>query len=169
MFKQGTGNTRGWGAPNNNNAFRGGWGSARESTAREQQNLLPQRPLAPVLPQDPVPEPPAIIIDDFPALGGLSTKPKLVIAKSFVGAAKEGASIVKPEPVKKKPVVEETEQHNTNNVRSGRMRMTLAEYLERKEEGEQIDEDNVSICSEYSNNVIDGDSDDDYGPDDDAF
>ena len=170
MFKQGTSNSRGWGTPNNNNVFRGGWGSAREPSAREQTNPFPQRPLAPVLHQEPVPEPPpAIIIDDFPALGGLSAKPKPVIAKSFVGAAKEGASIVKPEPVKKKPVVEETEQHNTNNVRSGRMRMTLAEYLERKEEGEQIDEDNVSICSEYSNNVIDGDSDDDYGPDDDAF
>ena len=162
MFKQGTGNTRGWGAPNNNNAFRGGWGSnkqeptAREPSAREQTNPFPQRPLAPVLHQEPVPEPPpAIIIDDFPALGGLS--------------AKEGASIIKPEPVKKKPIIEKTEQHNTNNVRSGRIRMTLAEYLERKEEGEQIDEDNVSICSEYSNNVIDGDSDDDYGPDDEAF
>jgi hypothetical protein len=45
--------------------------------------------------------------------------------------------------------------------------MTLAEYLERKEEGQQIDEDDVSICSEYSNNVIDGDSDSD--DDDEAF
>lgn len=145
---------------------------AREPLAREQTNYSNpsyQRPSASVLHQEPVPEPsPAIIIDDFPALGGLSAKPKPVIAKSFLGAAKEGASIVKPEPVKKKLVVEETEQHNTNNVRSGRMRMTLAEYLERKEEGERIDEDDVSICSEYSNNVIDGESDDD-NDDDEAF
>lgn len=166
MFKQGT-NTRGWGGrdSSNNSVFRQGWGSGREQFNREQSarsNPLPQRATAPVLHQEPVPEPPAIIIDDFPALGGLSSKPKPVIAKSFSGVAKEAASIVKPEPVKKKPIVEETEQYNyKNNARSGRMRMTLAEYLERKEEGEQIDEDDVSICSEYSNNVIDGDSDDD--------
>jgi hypothetical protein len=146
--------------------------SNREQFNREQSvrsNPLPQRATAPVLHQEPIPEPPAIIIDDFPALGGLSTKPKPVIAKSFSGVAKEAASIVKPEPIKKKPIVEETEQYNyKNNVRSGRMRMTLAEYLERKEEGEKIDEDDVSICSEYSNNVIDGDSDDD-DDNDEAF
>jgi hypothetical protein len=166
MFKQGI-NTRVWGGrdSSNNAVFRQGWGSGREQSTRS--NPLPQRATAPVLHQEPIPEPPAIIIDDFPALGGLSTKPKPVIAKSFSGIAKEAASIVKPEPVKKKPIIEETEQYNyTNNARSGRMRMTLAEYLERKEEGEKIDEDDVSICSEYSNNVIDGDSDDDN---DEAF
>lgn len=174
MFKQGT-NTRRWDTrdTSNNTVFRQGWGSNRgeQSNRREQSNLLPQRATAPVLNQEPVPEPPpAIIIDDFPALGGLSSKPKPIIAKSFSGVAKEAASIVKPEPVKKKPIVEETEQNNyTNNARSGRMRMTLAEYLERKEEGEQIDEDDVSICSEYSNNVIDGESDDDYDDDDEVI
>ena len=192
MFKQGT-NTRGWGGrdSSNNTVFRQGWGSNREQPNREQPNReqpnreqssreqhsreqynrsnpVINKPTSPVLHQEPVPEPPAIIIDDFPALGGLSSKPKPVIAKSFSGVAKEAASIVKPEPIKKKPIVEETEQYNyTNNVRSGRMRMTLAEYLERKEEGQQIDEDDVSICSEYSNNVIDGESDSD--DDDEAF
>jgi hypothetical protein len=177
MFKQGT-NTRGWGGrdSSNNTVFRQGWGSSREQSNREQpsreqynrSNPVINKPTSPVLHQEPIPEPPAIIIDDFPALGGLSSKPKPVIVKSFSGVAKEAASIVKPEPIKKKPIIEETEQYNyTNNVRSGRMRMTLAEYLERKEDGQQIDEDDVSICSEYSNNVIDGDSDSD--DDDEAF
>ena len=37
----------------------------------------------------------------------------------------------------------------------------MPEYLERKEYGEELDDDMISICSEYSNNIDENDDDSD--------
>ena len=44
---------------------------------------------------------------------------------------------------------------------SGRPQMSIQEFIQRREDGERIEMDDVSICSEYSNCVIDSDSDED--------
>lgn len=108
-------------------------------------------------------------MDDFPALG-LSTKTKAAAAavqlppvKSFAKIAEEASTIVVPKPTIKKLANQRTESSvaQQNYVPSGKRQMTLNEFMERREDGQQIDMDDVSICSEYSNNIIDDDDDDD--------
>ena len=105
-------------------------------------------------------------MDDFPALG-LSTKTKVAAApppvKSFAKIAEEASTIVVPKLAIKKLANQRTESlvSQQNYVPSGKRRMTLNEFMERREDGQQIDMDDVSICSEYSNNIIDDDDDDD--------
>ena len=91
-------------------------------------------------------------MDDFPALG-LSSKTKASAA---------------PPPVVPKLAIKKLANNDTASsvahkpyIPSGKRRMTLNEFMERREDGQQIDMDDVSICSEYSNNIIDDDDDDD--------
>ena len=81
---------------------------------------------------------------------------------SFAIIAKKAASIVvpkKPEPV----VNDEYYEPEVIAYRapSGRPQMSIQEFIQRREDGQRIEMDDVSICSEYSNCVIDSDSDDD--------
>lgn len=81
---------------------------------------------------------------------------------SFAIIAKKAAAIVvpkKPEPV----VNDEYYEPETIAYRapSGRPQMSIQEFIQRREDGQRIEMDDVSICSEYSNCVIDSDSDDD--------
>ena len=113
-------------------------------------------------------------MDDFPALG-LSSKTNASAAaapaaavqlppvKSFAKIAEDASTIVVPKLAIKKPANQRTESSvvRQNYVPSGKRRMTLNEFMERREDGQQIDMDDVSICSEYSNNIIDDDDDDD--------
>jgi hypothetical protein len=106
-------------------------------------------------------------MDDFPALG-LSSKTKAAAAapppvKSFAKIAEDASTIVVPKPTIKKLANQRTESSvaQQNYVPSGKRRMTLNEFMERREDGQQIDMDDVSICSEYSNNIIDDSDDDD--------
>ena len=105
-------------------------------------------------------------MDDFPALG-LSTKTKVAAApppvKSFAKIAEDASTIVVPKLAIKKLANQRTESFvsQQNYVPSGKRQMTLNEFMERREDGQQIDMDDVSICSEYSNNIIDDDDDDD--------
>ena len=110
-------------------------------------------------------------IDDFPTLG-LSSKTKAPeavppVVKSFAKIAEDASVIVVPKPAIKKTKNYEDKSTGTHKqyISSGKPRMTLDEFMERREDGQQIDMDDVSICSEYSNNIID-DSDDDYDYDD---
>jgi hypothetical protein len=107
-------------------------------------------------------------MDDFPALG-LSSKTKAAAAvvpvpvKSFAKIAEDASTIVVPKPTIKKPANNETASSVAHKpyIPSGKRRMTLNEFMERREDGQQIDMDDVSICSEYSNNIIDDSDDDD--------
>ncbi len=126
----------------------------------------------------PAPEPevkPFPSMDDFPALG-LSSKTnaaataatvQLPPVKSFAKIAEDASTIVVPKLAIKKLANQRTESSvsQQNYFPSGKRRMTLNEFMERREDGQQIDMDDVSICSEYSNNII-NDSDDD---DDDEY
>jgi len=81
---------------------------------------------------------------------------------SFAIIAKKAASIVVPK--KPDPVVND-EYYEPEVIAyrapSGRPQMSIQEFIQRREDGERIEMDDVSICSEYSNCVIDSDSDDD--------
>ena len=81
---------------------------------------------------------------------------------SFAIIAKKAASIVVPK--KPEPVVND-EYYEPEAVAyrapSGRPQMSIQEFIQRREDGQRIEMDDVSICSEYSNCVIDSDSDDD--------
>ena len=107
-------------------------------------------------------------IEDFPTLG-LSSKTKTAAApppvpiKSFAKIAEDAATIVVPKLAIKKTKNNEgiSDGMHKQYISSGKRRMTLNEFMERREYGQKIDIDDVSICSEYSNNVIDDDDDDD--------
>jgi hypothetical protein len=81
---------------------------------------------------------------------------------SFAIIAKKAATIVLPK--KPEPVVND-EYYEPEAVAyrapSGRPQMSIQEFIQRREDGQRIEMDDVSICSEYSNCVIDSDSDDD--------
>lgn len=81
---------------------------------------------------------------------------------SFAIIAKKAATIVVPK--KPEPVVND-EYYEPEAVAyrapSGRPQMSIQEFIQRREDGQRIEMDDVSICSEYSNCVIDSDSDDD--------
>jgi hypothetical protein len=134
----------------------------------DNRNMFNNNRPAPVVKEPEVkPFPP---MDDFPALG-LSSKTKasataavqLPPVKSFAKIAEDASTIVVPKPAIKKLANQRTESSvsQQNYVPSGKRRMTLNEFMERREDGQQIDMDDVSICSEYSNNIIDDDDDDD--------
>lgn len=83
-------------------------------------------------------------------------------SSSFAIIAKKAASIVVP---KKPELVVNDEYYEPETVAyrapSGRPQMSIQEFIQRREDGQRIEMDDVSICSEYSNCVIESDSDDD--------
>jgi hypothetical protein len=150
------------------NMFRQGDNRRDYRGYNDNRNMFNNNRPAPVVKEPEVkPFPP---MDDFPALG-LSSKTKasataavqLPPVKSFAKIAEDASTIVVPKPAIKKLANQRTESSvsQQNYVPSGKRRMTLNEFMERREDGQQIDMDDVSICSEYSNNIIDDDDDDD--------
>ena len=148
------GNDRGYG--NNNRSLYSQQRNQFSGTRIQQQAAAP-------LPQLPVPP-----IEEFPAL---LCYPKTVKIATTATATTQYSQVAKDVPVvaaqapknkKSKlriiepPLVETVVYKEPTNV----IRMTLDECRKLKEEGEDIDLDNVSICSEYSNHA-DDDSDDD--------
>lgn len=91
-----------------------------------------------------------------------TSKPVEAPTSSFAIIAKKAATIVLPK--KPEPVVND-EYYEPEAVAyrapSGRPQMSIQEFIQRREDGQRIEMDDVSICSEYSNCVIDSDSDDD--------
>jgi hypothetical protein len=131
-------------------------------------NIFNMKPRQPELPE-PKPVPP---ISEFPSL--LRQSPKAVLtpvqasvlapapASAYAKIAQQAASIVVPvpePPKKQKPVEQQINIINMNQLK--KIRMTMPEYLERKEYGEELDDDMISICSEYSNNIDENDDDSD--------
>ena len=122
-------------------------------------NIKPRQPEIP----EPKPVPP---ISEFPSL--LRQAPKTALApvqapaSAYAKIAQQAASIVVPvpePPKKQKPVEQQINIINMNQLK--KIRMTMPEYLERKEYGEELDDDMISICSEYSNNIDENDDDSD--------
>ncbi len=153
------------------NIFRQGDNRRDYRGYNDSRNIFNNNRPAPVVKEPEVKPFPSM--DDFPALG-LSTKTNASAAapaaavqlppvKSFAKIAEEASTIVVPKLAIKKPANQRTESlvSQQNYVPSGKRRMTLNEFMERREDGQQIDMDDVSICSEYSNNIIDDDDDDD--------
>ena len=162
-------NNRFNGLDNNNetppqNIFRQG-DNRRDYRGNNNRNMFNNNRPAPVVKEPEVKPFPSM--DDFPALG-LSSKTKVAAApppvKSFAKIAEDASTIVVPKLAIKKPANQRTESSvvRQNYVPSGKRRMTLNEFIERREDGQQNDMDDVSICSEYSNNIIDDDDDDEY-------
>ncbi len=152
------------------NIFRQGDNRRDYRGYNDSRNMFNNNRPAPVVKEPEVkPFPP---MDDFPALG-LSSKTKATATataaaapppvKSFAKIAEDASTIVVPKLAIKKMANNETASSvsQQNYVPSGKRRMTLNEFMERREDGQQIDMDDVSICSEYSNNIIDDDDDDD--------
>ena len=158
------------------NIFRQGDNRRDYRSYNDNRNMFNNNRPAPVVKEPEVKPFPSM--DDFPALG-LSSKTKVAAAatatatvvpvpvKSFAKIVEDASTIVVPKPTIKKPANNETASSVAHKpyIPSGKRRMTLNEFMERREDGQQIDMDDVSICSEYSNNIID-DSDDD---DDDEY
>ena len=141
-------------------------------------NIFNIKPRQPELPE-PKPVPP---ISEFPSL--LRQAPKtvqtsvlapvqtsvlapvqtsvLAPAPAYAKIAQQAARIVVPMlelPKKQKPVEQQINIINMNQLK--KIHMTMPEYLERKEYGEELDDDMISICSEYSNNIDENDDSDD--------
>lgn len=156
------------------NIFRQGDNRPNYRNYNDNRNMFNNNRPAPVVKEPEVKPFPSM--DDFPALG-LSSKTKATATataaaapppvKSFAKIAEDASTIVVPKLAIKKMANQRTESSisQQNCFPSGKRRMTLNEFMERREDGQQIDMDDVSICSEYSNNIID-DSDDD---DDDEY
>ncbi len=158
------GNDRGYG--NNNRSLYSQQRNQFSGTRIQQQTAAP-------LPQLPVPP-----IEEFPALLCYPKTVKIAtatavattavattaVATQYSQVAKDVPVVAVQAPKNKKsklriiepPLVETVVYKEPTNV----IRMTLDECRQLKEEGEDIDLDNVSICSEYSNHA-DDDSDDD--------
>jgi hypothetical protein len=162
-----------------NNGDRGndrGYGNNNRSLYSQQRNQFSgtriQQQVAAPLPQLPVPP-----IEEFPALlcypktvkiaataTAVATATTAVATTQYSQVAKDVPVVAVQAPKNKKsklriiepPLVETVVYKEPTNV----IRMTLDECRKLKEEGEDIDLDNVSICSEYSNHA-DDDSDDD--------
>ena len=157
-------------APPPQNIFRQGDNRRDYRGYNDSRNIFNNNRPAPVVKEPEVkPFPP---MDDFPALG-LSSKTKIAAAtaaaaapppvKSFAKIAEDASTIVVPKLAIKKMANNETASSVAHKpyIPSGKRRMTLNEFMERREDGQQIDMDDVSICSEYSNNIIDDSDDDD--------
>ena len=156
-------------APPPQNIFRQGDNRRDYRSYNDSRNMFNNNRPAPVVKEPEVKPFPSM--DDFPALG-LSSKTKVattaavvvpVPVKSFAKIAEDAVPIVVPKPTIKKPANNETASSVAHKpyIPSGKRRMTLNEFMERREDGQQIDMDDVSICSEYSNNIIDDSDDDD--------
>ena len=106
----------------------------------------------------PPPKPVIPPIEEFPSLLRSPKVAPVAAAVAPVQFAKVASQIVvqKPKITQVKPVQQCAVQQEV----STRIRMTLDEYRERKEDGEDLDADDISFCSEYSNHA-DDDSDDD--------
>ena len=152
------------------NIFRQGDNRRDYRSYNDNRNMFNNNRPAPVVKEPEVKPFPSM--DDFPALG-LSSKTKATATataaappppvKSFAKIAEDASTIVVPKLAIKKLANQRTESSvsQQNYIPSGKRRMTLNEFMERREDGQQIDMDDVSICSEYSNNIIDDDDDDD--------
>lgn len=152
-------------------------GSYRSSYRNQFSGTVTQQQQAPVEVMKPMPP-----IEEFPSLLKRPVPTKVVeplkvevpskvdvpsttvveANPSFAIIAKKAAAIVvpkKPEPV----VNDEYYEPEVIAYRapSGRPQMSIQEFIQRREDGERIEMDDVSICSEYSNCVIDSDSDED--------
>lgn len=156
-------------APPPQNIFRQGDNRRDYRSYNDSRNMFNNNRPAPVVKEPEVKPFPSM--DDFPALG-LSSKTKVattaavvvpVPVKSFAKIAEDAVPIVVPKPTIKKTANNETASSVAHKpyIPSGKRRMTLNEFMERREDGQQIDMDDVSICSEYSNNIIDDSDDDD--------
>ena len=107
----------------------------------------------------PPPKPVIPPIEEFPSLlRSPKVAPVAAAAVAPVQFAKVASQIVVQKP--KITQVKPEQQYVVQQEVSTRIRMTLDEYRERKEDGEDLDTDNISFCSEYSNHA-DDDSDDD--------
>ena len=157
-------------APPPQNIFRQGDNRRDYRSYNDNRNMFNNNRPAPVVKEPEVKPFPSM--DDFPALG-LSSKTKAaataaaavvpVPVKSFAKIAEDASTIVVPKPTIKKPANNETASSVAHKpyIPSGKRRMTLNEFMERRKDGQKIDMDDVSICSEYSNNIIDDSDDDD--------
>jgi hypothetical protein len=145
-------------------------GSYRSSYRNQFSGTVTQQQQAPVevmKPMPPIEEFPSLLKRPVPTKVEVPSKvelPTVVEANpsSFAIIAKKAAAIVvpkKPEPV----VNDEYYEPEVIAYRapSGRPQMSIQEFIQRREDGERIEMDDVSICSEYSNCVIDSDSDED--------
>jgi hypothetical protein len=106
----------------------------------------------------PPPRPVVPPIEEFPSLLRSPKVAPVAAAVAPVQFAKVASQIVVQKP--KITQVKPEQQYVVQQEVSTRIRMTLDEYRERKEDGEDLDTDNISFCSEYSNHA-DDDSDDD--------
>jgi hypothetical protein len=129
----------------------------RPQNQRNQFNgsVINQQVAAPPPPRPVVPP-----IEEFPSLlRSPKVAPVAAVAPiQFAKVAKDAAHIVvqKPKLTQVKPEQPHVVVHQEVSTR---IRMTLDEYRERKEDGEDLDTDNISFCSEYSNHADDSDDD----------
>jgi len=138
------------------NRSRNQYSEFRSQQHRNQFNgsVINQQVAAPPPPRPVVPP-----IEEFPSLLR-SPKVAPVVAAApvqFAKVAKDAAHIVVQKP--KITQVKPEQQYVVQQEVSTRIRMTLDEYRERKEDGEDLDTDNISFCSEYSNHADDSDDD----------
>ena len=146
-------------------------GSYRSSYRNQFSGTVTQQqaPVEVMKPMPPMEEFPSLLKSPRPVATKVVEPSKVDVSKpveaptsSFAIIAKKAASIVVPK--KPEPVVND-EYYEPEAVAyrapSGRPQMSIQEFIQRREDGQRIEMDDVSICSEYSNCVIDSDSDDD--------
>ena len=144
-----------------------GFGSNNRPLYSQQRNQFSgtriQQQVAAPLPQLPVPP-----IEEFPALLCYPKTAKIAAttaAIQYSQVAKDVPVVAVQAPKNKKSKLRIIEPPIVETVvyeeRINRIYMTLDECRKLKEEGEDIDLDNVSICSEYSNHVDDDDDSED--------
>ena len=148
-----------------------GFGTNNRPLYSQQRNQFSgtriQQQVAAPLPQLPVPP-----IEEFPALLCSPKTVKIATATTTTTTTIQYSQVAKDVPVvavqapkNKKSKLRIIEPPIVETVvyeeRINRIYMTLDECRKLKEEGEDIDLDNVSICSEYSNHVDDDDDSED--------
>ena len=146
-----------------------GFGTSNRPLYSQQRNQFSgtriQQQVAAPLPQLPVPP-----IEEFPALLCSPKTAKIAATTTtttiqYSQVAKDVPVVAVQAPKNKKSKLRIIEPPIVDTVvyeeRINRIYMTLDECRKLKEEGEDIDLDNVSICSEYSNHVDDDDDSED--------
>ena len=148
-----------------------GFGTSNRPLYSQQRNQFSgtriQQQVAAPLPQLPVPP-----IEEFPALLCSPKTAKIATTTTTTTTTIQYSQVAKDVPVvavqapkNKKSKLRIIEPPIVETVvyeeRINRIYMTLDECRKLKEEGEDIDLDNVSICSEYSNHVDDDDDSED--------
>lgn len=143
-----------------------GFGTSNRPLYSQQRNQFSgtriQQQVAAPLPQLPVPP-----IEEFPALLCSPKTAKIATTTTiqYSQVAKDVPVVAVQAPKNKKSKLRIIEPPIVETVvyeeRINRIYMTLDECRKLKEEGEDIDLDNVSICSEYSNHVDDDDDSED--------